>query len=103
MQTPPSKTLIVAVDIVFPAANSQVPGGGDFVAYGDVLPDSSTMTAWIMDGTTRYDGDPTDPPANHDWAFVFEGIPTGHAVQLTVKGVSGMNEAAPTISITCVT
>lgn len=89
--------------IVFPEHNSEVEGGGEFVAYGNVLPDTSTMTAWIMDGETRYDGEATDPPAQHVWAFVFEGIPTGRVVTLTVKGVSGMNDHAPSIDITCVT
>lgn len=105
MATPPVKPLTaVDVSIVYPTPNSHVAGGGNFVTYGRVDPVSATMTAWIMDGATRYDGEATAPPVGtppYQWAFAFEGIPTGHSVTLTVKAVSGSSESSKSIFITC--
>lgn len=90
--------------ISFPTNNSNVPGNGTFAAYGTANPSNSTMTGWIMDGQTRYDGDPTDPPqGSYHWAFNFEDIPTGHQVTLYVQATSGGSSFTESVNITCVT
>jgi hypothetical protein len=94
----------VVVNINVPTDGSHVSGGGTFTTFGTVSPSGATMSAWVMDGSTRYDGSsyppvPHNPPYN--WGFRFTGIPTGHAVTLHVKGVSGSEEDEKTASITC--
>jgi len=85
-----------------------VPGGGTFKTFGYCSPNAGvTKTAQVADGCTIYNGTAISPiphsPA-YQWGFKFTGIPTGHAVLLTVQGEDGSgNIGSDTISITCVT
>ncbi|MBY0526921.1 MAG: hypothetical protein K2R98_26240 [Gemmataceae bacterium] len=98
----PQTAVTVAIDK--PLNNAHVPGGGTFKTFGFVTPTGATMSAWITDGGNTYNGTATNPPPHspsYDWGFQFTGIPTGHAVSLTVQGVSGSDTGSQTISITC--
>lgn len=96
--------LTVTVVIDTPTNGSHVTGGGKFTTFGYVSPTNSTMTAWVTDGSTTYNGKkifviPHSP--TYQWGFSFTGIPTGHEVQLTVRGEIQGDSDEETITITC--
>jgi hypothetical protein len=100
--SPMSLTVTVLIDT--PAHNSHVAGGGSFTAFGYVSPINATMTAWVTDNGTQYNGKKIFPvPHNpfYQWGFSFTGIPTGHEVQLTVHAYSQGDTGSHTITITC--
>ncbi len=60
------------------------------------------MSAWITDGANTYNGTQVTPILwipKFNWGFRFVGVPTGHAVQLTVKGTVGSDMGSSTITI----
>lgn len=100
--SPMSLTVTVFIDT--PAHNSHVAGGGSFTTFGYVSPTNATMTAWVTDNGTKYNGKKIFPvPHNpvYQWGFSFTGIPTGHEVQLTVHASSQGDTGSYTITITC--
>ncbi len=99
-----STLLTVTVFIDTPTTGSHVAGGGKFTTFGFVSPTNATMTAWVTDNGTTYNGKkifviPHNP--TYQWGFSFTGIPTGHAVSLTVHAESQGDSGEVSITITC--